>query len=435
MIFSNQIGIIADDLTGANDTALQFQKRGVQTHIILDYTNISDVNSDMGVWAASTETRNVEPDEALKRINDAVKSFSSSLNIEHFYKKIDSTIRGNIGQETLAMLEVLEMDAAVIMPAFPAEGRITVGGYHLLKGVPIGRTEIAQDPHSPITESHVPTLLKKQLVENEDLVGHLDLKTIMNGAGPVLFKINELIKEGKKLIVADSVSIVDIEQIILAINKSEFNILPVGTAAAASVLSEIWLPDETDYASKEIPQLPKLIISGSATAINSNQIEKFKNNDEFDNVYEIPLTQKNIIDGVTEDIVTNILDSYNKTNIVLVHSSYLIDNFDGFSEDSINAELTKTKFAGMITDYLAELTCRIISQKNVFLITLGGETSYKCCSAIDAKELDLIGEVMPAIGMCVDKHNQYIITKSGNLGNTNTLIDIVKYINRHEEQL
>ena len=28
MIFSDQIGIIADDLTGANDTALQFQKRG-----------------------------------------------------------------------------------------------------------------------------------------------------------------------------------------------------------------------------------------------------------------------------------------------------------------------------------------------------------------------------------------------------------------------
>jgi uncharacterized protein YgbK (DUF1537 family) len=51
------------------------------------------------------------------------------------------------------------------MPAFPQEGRTTVGGYHLLKGVPIERTEMARDPHSPIVESHLPTLFKQQLGE------------------------------------------------------------------------------------------------------------------------------------------------------------------------------------------------------------------------------------------------------------------------------
>lgn len=434
MIFANQIGIIADDLTGANDTALQFQKRGAITQILLDYNNIGQTSTDMCVWATSTESRNIPPEEAIEKVKNAVKSISTSLNIEHFYKKIDSTVRGNIAVETLAMLKVLDMDASVIIPAFPSEGRITVGGYHLLKGVPIGRTEMAKDPHSPINESHVPTLLKNQLGENNDIVAHIDLKTVMNGAGPILMKINELVKKGKKLIVADATSIVDIEQIILAINKSGFNILPTGTAATATVLSSIWLPDENDYIPYVIPKLPKLIISGSATEINCNQIEKFKNSDDSEDVYEIALTQKNIIDGVSDDMVTNILANLKQDNTVLVHSSYLVENFDGFSDDSLNAELTKTKFASKITDYLAELTQKVTLAKQVLLLTLGGETSYKCCKAINAIELKLLDEVAPAIALCIDTNGQLIITKSGNLGNSNTLIDIMRYIKRHEQQ-
>lgn len=36
IINSNIVGIIADDLTGANDTALQFQLNGADTNILLD---------------------------------------------------------------------------------------------------------------------------------------------------------------------------------------------------------------------------------------------------------------------------------------------------------------------------------------------------------------------------------------------------------------
>ena len=99
----------------------------------------------------------------------------------------------------------------------------------------------------------------------------------------------------------------------------------------------------------------------------------------------------------------------------------------------MDAELTRTKFAGKITDFLAELTKRVLAEKNVLLVALGGETSYKCCRAINALELSLIDEVLPAIPLCIDRKDQLIITKSGNLGNSVTLIDIIKYINRHEQ--
>lgn len=99
------------------------------------------------------------------------------------------------------MLETLEWDAAIIIPAYPSENKITVGGYQLIKGQPIERTEYARDVMNQLHESHVPTLIKRQLGEERaELVGTLELQTIMKGAGPVLQKIHELVRMGKNLL-------------------------------------------------------------------------------------------------------------------------------------------------------------------------------------------------------------------------------------------
>ncbi|MFA7658349.1 MAG: four-carbon acid sugar kinase family protein [Candidatus Gastranaerophilaceae bacterium] len=434
MIISNLIGIIADDLTGANDAALQFHLRGSNTQILLDYEAYLQNIKNAQTWAISTETRNVPSDAAYNKVKAATKIFINKLNLEFFYKKIDSTLRGNIAVETLAMLEVLNWDAAIIIPAFPSEGRITVGGYHLLKGVPVERTEIARDVHSPIFESHVPTLLRSQLSEDKkNLVGLIELSTVMNGAGPILFKINELIAQGKKLIIADSVSITDIEQVILAVNKSDYNILPAGSSACAQVLGNIWLPEmKNQHVAKTIPELPKLIVSGSATQITENQIKKLSDSDDFENTYFINLDLKTIISGVNDELATRVVNNLVQKNIVVVNTSYLIKDFDGFSDDSLNAGLTKPKLASLITDFLAELTKIVVSKRDVILITLGGETSYKCCSAIDSLQLQLVDEVAPSIALSIDHKAQWIVAKSGNLGTSNTLIDILKYFEKHE---
>ncbi len=438
MIFSDLVGIIADDLTGANDTALQFHIKGASTKILLDSDCTPKVKAGTEVWALSSESRNVSPKEAIARVEKAVRTFTENFSFDYYYKKIDSTLRGHIAPETLTMINILGYDAAIIIPAFPQEGRITVGGYHLLKGTPIGRTEIARDPLSPINESHVPTLLQSQLDESERcIVGTIDLRTVMNGAGPVLIRINELIKAGKKLIVADASSITDIEQIALAISKCEKKLLPAGTAAGAQVLAKYWLAGiEKEEVNVSTGKLPKLIISGTANQITASQIQKLEQSDDYDNVNFIPLDTKTILEGikngVSEELVNRIITNLTGNVIVCVHTSNLIANFDGFSDDSFNAELTKEKLSGMITDYLAELTKKITERIEVILITLGGETSYKCCKAINSNELQLIDEVASAISICSDLNRKWIITKSGNLGNTNTLIEILNYLTHHE---
>ena len=266
-----------------------------------------------------------------------------------------------------------------------------------------------------------------------EIIAKIELKTVMKGAGPILMKLNELIKAGKKLIVVDAVSTTDIEQVILATNKSEYNILPTGTAATAQVLSDIWYSDlEPTQINKTIPELPKLVVSGSATEITAKQIKRLEESDEFENMLFIDVDLKSIISWEFNEITERIINNLVQNNIVIVHTSNIIMDFDGFSEELLNAELTKSSLACLITDYLAELTKQVTEKREAILILLGGETAYKCCEAIGATQLQLIDEVAPAIALSLDHNAQWIITKSGNLGGINTLIDILKYFEHHE---
>ena len=434
MFVSNNIGIIADDLTGADDTALQFHLRGANTQILLDYSLIPENKNNTQVWAIPTETRNIEAPNSYEKVKQATKVLVENLNVEYFYKKMDSTIRGHIAVEALAMLDVLDWDAAVIIPAFPQEGRTTIGGYHLLKGIPIERTEYARDPRFPIYESHIPTVLRSELQNQQDeLVDLIELRTVIKGAGPILKKMNELIEKGVKLIVVDAMSVTDIEQVVLAMEKSSYKILPCGSAGCAQVLGNIWLPEKENHQmEKTLPALPKLIVSGSATQITASQIQKLQDDEDIDNTYSIALKMEDILEGVNDDIVTRVSENLVKDNVVIVHTSDLLVDSKIISQILFENELSKTQFISKIGDYLAALTKKVLFNRDAILITVGGETSFKCCKAINSNSLQIIDAICPAIPLCLDSKAQWIVTKSGNLGNSNTLIDIIKYFEHHE---
>lgn len=80
IINSNIVGIIADDLTGANDTALQFHLKGANTQILLS-DEIEPLNiKNTQTWAISTESRNVEPEIAYEKVLKAAKMLEEKLN-------------------------------------------------------------------------------------------------------------------------------------------------------------------------------------------------------------------------------------------------------------------------------------------------------------------------------------------------------------------
>lgn len=415
---SNIIGIIADDLTGANDTSLQFHLKGCNTQILLDYSAPPLGKANTQAWAISTETRNIPPEKAIEIVKNATRALVEDLNVEYIYKKIDSTLRGSIAAESLAVMEAMGADVVAVVPALPSEGRTTVGGYHLLKGMPLERTEVARDPVFPVYQSHIPTLLQQQ-VDNSEIVSHISLMTVMKGAGPILLELQKLIKENKKLIVIDAVTTTDMEQIALAIEKCSSKILPCGSAGLAQALTNCWLPDtKYQHISKVIPDLPVLIVSGSKTPLSKTQLKKLGEFDEFDS-YTIELTQEDIQKCGNDGIIERIKEHLYTERVVAVH--YPGDE----NEPQGTAEL--------LMDCLSSLCRKIVKKENLIFVTVGGETSYRCCSAIGSTHLQLIDEVEPTIPVCLDHEAQWIVTKSGNFGTPNTLVNIVKYFRQHQE--
>ena len=70
--------IVADDLTGANDTALQFFKSGCKAKIIIDCEQDFSNSQDIDVWAISTESRNIDKKEAVDQCLREAQKFSKS---------------------------------------------------------------------------------------------------------------------------------------------------------------------------------------------------------------------------------------------------------------------------------------------------------------------------------------------------------------------
>lgn len=438
MAMTGAIGIVADDLTGANDTALQFFIKGSNTEIIFDTDENIQNHPNIGTFALTTESRNINAKEAAQKVWEGAKKLKDNLSVEYFYKKIDSTLRGNIAVETLAMLDAIGYDAAVIAPAFIREGRITIGGYQLLKGVPIERTDAARDSYAPIYDSYIPDILKKQVNESfYDSIATIQLNVVAKGAGPITSKLNELVSGGKKLIVIDAVSAIDLEQIVLAITKSQYNILPVGSAGLANALGNVWLPlNNSEPVQKIIPKLPKLILSGSKNSMTTAQINKLLLDDDINNVYSIDLKLQDILSNDSDAMADRIIHNFGKDNIVIAHVSKIQDETqeEKGKEKLIDEGITKEMLASMITDYLANIAQKVKKMSECILITIGGETSYKCTNAVNCEYLQVVDSILPAISLCMDSNAGFVVTKSGNMGSITALVDIVNYFKNHEQK-
>ena len=115
-----RLGLIADDLTGANDTGVQFALRGARTLVPLDWHDLKSLSRAADVLVLNTNSRAVPARVAAERARIAAEALRRA-GVEAVYKKIDSTFRGNIGPELDAILDVFPSPLAVLTPAFPPE--------------------------------------------------------------------------------------------------------------------------------------------------------------------------------------------------------------------------------------------------------------------------------------------------------------------------
>jgi len=117
--------LIADDLTGANDSAVQFALQGRRTRVCLSPAIES---ADADVLAVNTASRNLGSREIKGRLAALAQWLLPRPSVRILFQKIDSTLRGNVGAQISAALEAFVYDAAVFCSAFPALNRVVEAG-------------------------------------------------------------------------------------------------------------------------------------------------------------------------------------------------------------------------------------------------------------------------------------------------------------------
>jgi uncharacterized protein YgbK (DUF1537 family) len=152
--------VIADDLTGANDTGVKFAQQGFCTEILV-HPDEEIASVEGPVCVADTESRHTSPEEAAARV-ERVARRGVELGVESFYKKTDSTLRGNVGAELAALMRATGVRILPFVPAFPAAGRTTRSGRQYVHGRPIHETSYAADPRAPVRSSLVAEIIAAQ---------------------------------------------------------------------------------------------------------------------------------------------------------------------------------------------------------------------------------------------------------------------------------
>ena len=141
--------VLADDLTGAADCAIALGRRGLAAVVI--WGDIRSARSRQEpILAYDTASRGLSADAAAARHRDVLASQPGSGRL--FFKKIDSTLRGQPAAEIAATLECLGSRSGpafgVLAAAFPATGRTTRGGRILVNGRTLEETDLWRRDHT-----------------------------------------------------------------------------------------------------------------------------------------------------------------------------------------------------------------------------------------------------------------------------------------------
>jgi D-threonate/D-erythronate kinase len=121
------IAVIADDMTGAAETAAQFTS--LQSVVPVHWGEPRPAGR-AAVSVFNTQSRDTSADDAYARALEAGRALASGPNL--VFKRVDSLMRGPMALELRAIMESGDFDRLVLAPAAPSLGRVTYRGVQYL---------------------------------------------------------------------------------------------------------------------------------------------------------------------------------------------------------------------------------------------------------------------------------------------------------------
>ena len=207
--------LIADDLTGACDTGVQFARHGLSSYAWCDLSRPPTWSSD--VVTVNTDSRCDELASARAKIQQ-VANLCANIRPGILTKKIDSTFRGNVGQEILETMHSFHRKCAIIAPAYPAMGRTVENG--VLK-ITDGTTLRTMDIRRLLEEQGISA---QSIAESPGKVD--DIVASIRG-----------VATGPKSFIVDTTSQTDLDDLVSVIHDPHHQLLWVGSGGLGLALA------------------------------------------------------------------------------------------------------------------------------------------------------------------------------------------------------
>ena len=391
--------IVADDLTGAADSAARCFHAGLPATVFMQ---LVAPPWPPGAVALSTDSRHLLPSEAAARVRLLLAPLRHAAAT--WYKKIDSTLRGNIGAELDAMLSTLaapgQPAVAVVCPAFPAQGRGLMEGrlwFPLLQGEP----------------PDLPALLAQQTERPVVLIALADVRA---GEAVLAARLQSAVEHGAQILVVDARTDADLATILAAVQRALPHALLCGSAGLMAPLARAVAQQEGAPHIDQKPltlQPPLLAVVGSGSTMAHRQIDALRQTEEIA-VVEI---------GQDQSFPLELEGSGKRAVILHLPKPDAATPLEGHRARALAATLAETA---------VRLAPRL---QPGLLLLVGGDTTVHMLERMGIRRLTVLAELMPGIplleGVDDSGSRALLITKAGNFGDEHTLQAIYAKVATH----
>ncbi|GAA1873619.1 four-carbon acid sugar kinase family protein [Brevibacterium marinum] len=443
---SPRILIVADDLTGGNACGALFAEAGLSTMTIpgtsrggspsggsaddgacRDSAQIAKALDDYDAVVVNTNSRHLSPTEAAASTDAAVRGAGP---VDLVACRIDTTLRGNVGPTAEAALRARrdlasapgpERVMGLCIPAFPASGRVTVGGQQLLHGRLLEDTELRNDVRSPMRTSVVADVLR----ENTALECHtVELSTILAGSAAICSEVLGALAAGAEVIVADAMTDEHIDLVartLAGLNQDEnLEWVSIDPGPGSLALARALLPKRGSGVI--------LGVSGSATEVTRSQLAELDEDPtitvlrpalDADDLPDVQATVELVRTAASADgaAPAEAATSARSGAVRAIILATVVDATDLLELTDEQSELIPRR--------LARITAELMSTTALTgLYTTGGDVTAAVLGELDAIGMEIHSEIVPlAVGGRIVGGvgaGLPIVTKGGLIGDAGT---------------
>lgn len=404
------IGVVADDVTGANDIGSMFAKWGYVTDVYAHdhFERLHRPEAD--VCIIDTSSRLDAPQIAYDKVFAATKALMQA-GCQQFHNKTCSVFRGNIGVEFDAMLDALGQEFAIVILGFPQNGRTTIDSVHYVRGVRLEDSEFRRDPVHPMSVSNLVDILQSQTKRR---VGAIHHDVIEHGG----------LKEHLERMRADyHYVILDVtDQAMLKTIASVVHKYPVlcGSSAIAEELPAHWerQPSPQNITVPHQQGREVLCAAGSLMPQTAAQIDYLR--ERGTPTFELDaLALFDHQEQATAQLADTIIARLNAGEDVVFHTPNDSKVFEKIHAEGASRGLARTDVSRRVSSAVAEVVAVCVERCGLNrLLIAGGETSAAVCDRLGIYGVSVSKEIRPGLPLCISLTEPplLLVLKSGSFG-------------------